>query len=92
MLGNWLWMPAAGSNITVEANGINRVLKVLAGNSIEIQNLTFIGGYASNGSAIDNLGTLTLRDCILQRETGSSANTLRNTGLLNIYGNCDIGD
>jgi hypothetical protein len=88
---NWRWIAAEGSNIEIKANGINRVLKIPEGTTMEIQNLKFVGGSASNGSAIDNLGNLTLRDCEVRRAVGSDSNPLRNRGMLNVYGNCDIG-
>ncbi len=88
--GNWKWMATEGSNIVIQADGINRVLKIPEGTSIEIQFLKFIGGSADNGSAIDNLGALILRDCDLFRADGSSSNVLRNTGTVEIFGNCDI--
>jgi hypothetical protein len=89
-LGDWKWMASAGSNIEIQAEGVNRILKIPAGSSIEIQNLKFIGGTADHGSVIDNLGTLILRDCNLFRASGSSSNVLRNTGMVDIFGNCDI--
>ncbi len=88
--GNWKWMATEGSNIEIRAEGVNRVLKIFAGNSIEIQNLKFVGGSATNGSAIDNLGTLTLRDCGIYRGDGFDSNVLRNRGSMDFFGNCDI--
>jgi hypothetical protein len=88
--GIWKWMPGANTNITVQASGVNRVLKVAAGTSVEAQNLKFIGGTAAQGSAIDNQGTLILRDCDVLPATGSSSIPLRNTGELSVFGNCDI--
>jgi hypothetical protein len=88
---NWRWIAAEGSDIEIKADGINRVLKIPIGTSMEIQNLQFVGGSAINGSAIDNLGTLILRDCSVRRAAGSDSNPLRNRGILNFYGNCDIG-
>ena len=90
--GNWKWMAEAGSNITIQAEGVNRVLKIQAGNSIEIQNLNFIGGSALDGNAIDNLGDLILRDCNLYKPAGSQTSVLRNRGTVEIFGQCDIGD
>ncbi len=88
--GQWKWMANPGSNIEIKAVNSNRILKIPVGKSAEIQNLTLRGGTAAQGSAIDNLGTLTLRDCHVMRMTGSNGTTLRNTGMINIFGICDI--
>ncbi len=87
--GQWKWMATAGSNIEIKANTATRVLNIPAGFSAEIQNLKITGGSAANGSAIDNLGTLTLRDTKLYRATGTNT-ALRNRGPLTVIGNCDI--
>lgn len=89
MDGQWKWMATAGSNIEIKANTATRVLNIPAGFSAEIQNLKITGGSAANGSAIDNLGTLTLRDTKLYRATGTNT-ALRNRGPLTVIGNCDI--
>ncbi len=87
--GHWKWMATAGSNIEVKASGINRVLNIPSGNTVEIQNLKISGGTAANGSAIDNSGTLILSDCDLHRALGSG-NALRNRGQLTLFGVNDI--
>ena len=76
--------------VAVRVPPITLMMKIPAGFSIEIQNLKFVGGSADNGSVIDNLGNLILRDCNLFRAIGSSSNVLRNTGTVDIFGNCDI--
>ncbi len=88
--GQWKWMAAAGSNIEIKASGVSRILSIPAGKSVEIQNLKLVGGTATNGSAIDNAGTLTLRDCDVHRAVGSNASPIRNTGMMHILGVCDI--
>lgn len=88
--GDWRWMATAGSNIQISAVGVNRILKVPAGFSAEIQNLKFVGGTAAQGSAIDNLGSLILRDCDVYPAAGSGSIPLRNTGTMDVFGNCDI--
>ncbi|HSF89228.1 MAG TPA: GEVED domain-containing protein, partial [Saprospiraceae bacterium] len=87
--GQWKWMATAGSNIEIKANTATRVLNIPAGFSAEIQNLKITGGTATNGSAIDNLGTLTLRDSKIYR-AASTGTALRNKGPLTVYGNCEI--
>jgi hypothetical protein len=89
--GQWKWMADAGTNITIQAVGINRILKVPVGTSAEIQNLKLIGGTAAEGSAIDNLGSLILRDCIVRSAPSSGSIPIRNTGTFNLYGVCNIG-
>ncbi len=86
----WKWMANAGSSIEIEAIGTNRVLKIPEGATIDIQNLTFVGGTASNGSAIENFGTLNLKDCTIRRPPGSQSTTLNNNGTLNVFGHCNI--
>ncbi len=88
--GQWKWMANAGTNITVKASGITRLLSIPVGKSAEIQYLTMIGGTTSTGSTIDNSGNLTLRYCHIKPATGSSAIPLRNKGVMNVYGLTDI--
>jgi hypothetical protein len=88
--GVWKWMATAGSNIQINAVNTTRILRVPAGFSAEIQNLKFVGGTAAQGSVIENLGTLILRDCDLFPAAGSGSTPLRNTGTLNVFGACDI--
>lgn len=85
------WMATPGSNITIKAaTTINRILAIAAGNSAEIQYLNLIGGGAIMGSAIDNSGSLILRDCDVHPAVGSSSPPIRNAGLLTIIGATDI--
>lgn len=88
--GIWKWMPPAGSNIQIKAGAIPRLMLVPVGKSIEIQNLKLYGGNATLGSAIDNAGTLILRDTNVYPAAGSDAITVRNKGIVNIYGLCNI--
>lgn len=88
--GVWKWMASSGSNITIQAVGINRILSIPAGFSAEIQNLKFVGGTATNGSAIDNAGSLILRDCDVRPALNSGTVPLRNTGSTNLYGSTFI--
>ena len=88
--GMWKWMPGTNTNISIRAEGINRVLSIPAGRKVEMQNLVLIGGTAPNGSAIDVDGTLILRNTDLQRPPGSTSRTLRNEGIVTIQGSCDI--
>ena len=88
--GQWKWMPANNSNITIKAQGITRVLSIPSGRTVEMQNLTIIGGTATSGSAIDNDGILILRNTDLQRAIGSSGIPLLNNGTVTIQGSCDL--
>ncbi len=89
--GVWKWMATAGSNITIKAGtGVSRVLSIPLGKSAEIQNLKIIGGTASLGSAIENFGTLLLRDANLHPATGNTNAPLKNSGLLSIYGTTNL--
>lgn len=88
--GIWKWMPSANSNIAVKGQGITRVLSIPVGKSVEMQNLLIIGGTTSNGSAIDNDGTLILRNTDLQRAVGTTSIPLLNNGNITIQGSCDL--
>ena len=88
--GTWKWMATAGSNITIKANNVNRVLKIPAGFTAEVQNLNFMGGTATQGSVFDNLGTLTIRDCDVHPMVGSNLPPIRNVGTIFVFGVCDI--
>ncbi len=88
--GSWKWMPTAGSNITIKAEGTTSVLTIPIGKTVEMQNALLIGGTAASGSVIDNNGTLILRETDLQRAVGSSSIPLENNGTITIQGSCDI--
>ncbi len=85
--GQWKWMADAGTNIKIKAAAnVQRVLTVPVQRSVEIQNLEIIGGIASFGSAIDNLGVLTLRNVKLTRAVGTTTIPLQNKGSTFIQG------
>ncbi|HEY3387191.1 MAG TPA: GEVED domain-containing protein [Saprospiraceae bacterium] len=88
--GIWKWMATAGSNIEIKALNVGRILKIPIGLSAEIQNLRLIGGTAAQGTAIDNLGTLIIRDCEVHPAVGSNIPPIRNTGTMSVFGVCDI--
>jgi len=89
--GIWKWMPSSGTNIIIKAGtSVTRLLTIPVGKSIEIQNLTLIGGSTTPGSTIDNAGTLTLRNSHIKPANGSSAIPLRNNGVMNVIGASDI--
>jgi hypothetical protein len=83
-------MAGVGTNITIKAAGITRLLSIPVGKSAEIQNLILVGGTTSTGSTIDNAGSLILRDCHIKPATGSNAIPLRNNGTLSVFGLTDI--
>jgi hypothetical protein len=90
--GVWKWMATAGTNIQIKAAAnVSRVLSIGPGKSIEIQNLKIVGGNTGPYNAIENLGTLILRDCDVHTATGSVNPALRNAGTLTIFGTTDIG-
>lgn len=88
--GLWKWMPDPGTNIKIQANGISRLLSIPATRSVEMQNLELIGGTATDGSTIDNSGSLILRNSKVRRAIGSSSIPLRNKGDLTVQGNSDV--
>jgi hypothetical protein len=88
--GMWKWMANTGSNITIKANNVNRILKIPENLTAEVQNLNFIGGTAAQGSVFDNLGTLTIRDSDVHPMVGSNSSVIRNVGTIFVFGVCDI--
>lgn len=89
--GSLKWMATSGSNIQIKAAAnISRVLNIPADQSAEIQNLKIVGGNATQGNAIQNLGTLILRDCDIHSAPGSVYPALRNGGTLTILGITDL--
>lgn len=91
--GIWKWMADPGANIVIKATqSVTRVLSIPVGKSAEIQYLTLIGGTSSPGSAIDNAGTLILRNSILRPATSSTTIPLRNAGLVTIFGPTSINN
>lgn len=91
--GIWKWMPASGTNITIKATQtVSRLLSVPIGKSAEIQYLTLIGGISSPGSAIDNAGTLILRNSIVRAAVSTTTIPIRNTGVMNVYGPTSVNN
>nr|MDQ3017219.1 GEVED domain-containing protein [Bacteroidota bacterium] len=88
--GIWKWMADPGTNIRIQASSITRLLSIPVSKSVEMQNLELIGGTATDGSTIDNLGTLILRNSNVIRAIGSSSIPLRNKGLMTVQGNCNV--
>jgi hypothetical protein len=88
--GQWKWMADAGTNIQIKAVGITKVLSVPLQKSVEVQNLEITGGTASQGSAIDNIGTLILRNSTLKRAPATTTIPLHNTGSIFIHGICHL--
>ncbi|MGB4846544.1 MAG: GEVED domain-containing protein [Saprospiraceae bacterium] len=91
--GLWKWMPDPGTNITIKAGPtVSRLLSIPISKSAEIQYLTLIGGNTSPGSAIDNAGTLILRNSVVKPATSSSTIPIRNTGVMNVFGPTNINN
>ena len=89
--GIWKWMPAQGTNIQIKAGAaVSRILSVPVGKSAEIQYLNLVGGTASQGSAIENLGTLILRSCEIHPAVGSSNPPIKNSGTATIFGTTNV--
>ncbi len=68
-----LTIDGAGSGITVNGNGSNRVLQIEFGNTVVISGLTITGGHVggfNGGGGLYNLGSLTLSNSTV---TGDSA-------------------
>jgi hypothetical protein len=79
------------SNIKVHGLTTQKVFKINAGVTASISGLDIIAGTASEGSAIDNLGTLSLTNIEITPHVGlNNAKLIKNTGILTLHGNCMI--
>ncbi len=63
--------PAAG--VTISGGGLSRVFQVDKTVQATISGLTLIGGVATYGGAVNNLGTLTVSDCLFEHNTTKPA-------------------
>jgi hypothetical protein len=57
--------PKAG--VTISGGGLSRVFQVDNAVQASISGCTLVGGVATDGGAVDNLGTLDLSDCLLEQ-------------------------
>ncbi len=74
-------------NLTIDAQGVGRVLQVNSGVTATIDSLTFTGGIVSgDGGGISNLGTLNLNDSNVtgNQSTQSGGGGIYNNGTLNL--------
>lgn len=74
---------------TIDALGLDRVLHVVAGASVQVRNVVVRGGVASGapgGGGILNEGTLALDDVTVVVNTGDRGAGIRNAGTLTIAG------
>jgi hypothetical protein len=79
------------SNITVHGFTTQYVFRINAGVQATITGLNIIAGTASEGSAIDNLGTLTLNNVEIFPHAGiNNSKRIRNTGSLSMIGACMV--
>jgi hypothetical protein len=72
----------AGGGIAVSGGGVSEVFAIAAGESVTLANLEIIGGASAFGGAIANAGTLTINNCLIDKNT-ATASAL---GLLGISG------
>jgi predicted outer membrane repeat protein len=69
------------NGLTLNGNGLSRVLEISSGVTVSIRGLAITGGASSDGGAIRNWGTLTLSDCTLsQNSSTAQGGALRNIG------------
>ncbi|MDO5582150.1 MAG: choice-of-anchor Q domain-containing protein [Planctomycetia bacterium] len=88
-IGKSITIDAAGlTELTVNANGASRVFSILAGNTVQINNLTIKGGVSTgNGGGILNAGTLTLKaSTISGNKAATSGAGIYNSGTLTVDG------
>jgi len=68
-----------------------QILNIGTGNTVSLTNLTFTNGYAANGGAIYNEGTLTITDCTFTgNKADSKANNESNGGAIYNKGKIEI--
>lgn len=75
--------------IFVRGDQVNRTFDILANGNVIIEGLQIIPGLAVSGSAIRNMGMLTLRDATIHRSASDSL-LIRNNGELHIEGSTRI--
>ena len=65
----------SGAGVTLDAGGKSRILSINAGASLTLSHLTLTGGRAGQGggSAIYNVGAVTMRNCTLSNNLTSGA-------------------
>jgi len=74
---------SAASGITLEAAGINRILRILPGVSFEVSGVNITKGRYNTGSAVYNTGITTIVDADITGHTGDTS-VLLNLGVLNL--------
>jgi len=85
---------AGAANTTIDANGIDRILRIDAGRSVSISNVSLVNGLivegGEDGGGIFNEGSLTLSDCIVSHNNAligtSSGGAIRNAGVMDAIG------
>ena len=76
----------------MDAQGLDRILTILSGVTVSIQNLTFKNGYASIGGAIYNLGELTVKSSTFINNTATSLNMAEGGGAIENMNKIVIND
>lgn len=78
--------------IKIRALFSGSVFTITNGSSIYMENIHLYGGDESPGRAINNQGTLTLKDVNIYETSPyeGMGSTIENSGTLTIYGNCNI--
>lgn len=92
MINKNLVIQAEGANINITGGG-QRVFEVTSGTSVEFSGLSITAGTAMNAAAINNPGTVILRNVMVEKNPGVMGATLiENTlgGQLLVYGTCFI--
>ena len=82
------------NDIYIFGESVNQVFNVDSGISLEINNLKIISGTNAEGAGIINNGELTLTHVNIEKNASIliSQTLLKNNGLLNILGNCNISE
>ena len=79
------WLDGNGHNITVSGAGVTRVLYISPRTRFQLENLTIDAGYANDGGGLLNdLGTVTITNCVFARHRATRGAAVFNTGILTI--------
>ena len=83
-------MALPGQEIYVNARTTPSAFTISNGANVVIQGLKIVAGQASTGSAVDNNGTLTLKDVQIYNRDSSPTHIVKNTGSLNVEGTTQV--
>lgn len=73
-------------NTIIDAGKLGRIFNITFGNSLTLINVTLINGTINNGGSIFNNGTLTITNCIFNKNNATNyGGGIYNSGILNVF-------